>query len=192
MEQDEILTTFDVARHLQVHHNSVVSWVESGKLKGYKTPGGHRRIRLEDLLDFLRRYGIPQPESLNGASISILIVDDETGIRGVIKRIIAKAIPKARVQEAGDGFEAGLLAAEMRPALIILDIRLPGVDGFEVCQRIRRDESLKSTKILAMTGYDSDEVRRKIKACGADDYLPKPFEAKEIEKRILALCGVFP
>lgn len=81
-----------------------------------------------------------------------------------------------KIDSAMDGFEAGKKAVSFLPDLIILDLKLPGIDGFQVCKNIRNEEKLKNTKILAITGYDTPENKKKILECGADDFLAKPFE----------------
>jgi CheY-like chemotaxis protein len=73
-----------------------------------------------------------------------------------------------------------------------LDLLLPGVDGFQVCRMIREDEETKHTKILAVTGYDSPEIRQKILDSGADDFLGKPLEYNQTLEKICNLLGVNP
>lgn len=60
-----MLTTFEVARHCGVHHTTAIAWVRKGKLKAYRTPGGHRRIAARDLVEFMGRFGMPVPAELS-------------------------------------------------------------------------------------------------------------------------------
>jgi len=76
---------------------------------------------------------------------------------------------------ASDGFEAGLKVMEFNPGLIILDLFMPGMDGFEVCKRIKGNPETSHIKILAITGFDTKENRNRIMAAGADAYMTKPF-----------------
>ena len=77
---------------------------------------------------------------------------------------------------ASDGFEAGVKVMGFRPGLVILDLFMPGMDGFEVCKRIKENSSVSGIKILAITGYDTEENRERILRAGADGYLAKPVE----------------
>ena len=95
-------------------------------------------------------------------------------------------------ESAPDGFSAGRLVHVFAPDLVILDLLLPGVDGFQVCKMIRQDAETKSTKILAVTGYDSPEIRSKIIDSGADDYLGKPLEYAQTLEKICKLLSVTP
>jgi DNA-binding response OmpR family regulator len=74
--------------------------------------------------------------------------------------------------------------------LVILDLLLPGVDGFQVCKMIREDQETKHTKILAVTGYDSADIKKKIIDSGADDYLGKPLDYTQTLEKISKLLGV--
>lgn len=87
--------------------------------------------------------------------------------------------PQIELEVARDGFTAGKKYADFFPDLIILDLMLPGMDGFKVCQMIREDPDMAEVKILAITGYDTPEHEQKIRAAGANGYLAKPFAIKE-------------
>src|SRR5437016_8874373 len=80
-----IYTTHEVSRLLQVNPRSVINWIEQSLLSSYRTPGGHRRIQRDDLLSFLRKHQIPTPASLIDGTFSVLIVDDEEDIVGMIR-----------------------------------------------------------------------------------------------------------
>src|SRR5215831_5869082 len=80
-----IFTTHEVSRLLQVNPRSVINWIEQNLLSSYRTPGGHRRIRREDLLAFLRKHQIPIPASLVDGKFNILIVEDEEEITKLLR-----------------------------------------------------------------------------------------------------------
>lgn len=187
------LTTHEISRYMHVDFKTVINWCEEGKLRAYKTPGGHRRVQPENFLDFLRQYEIPIPktfeERMKGI-LKILIVDDETEIRKVIRRTLKKNFPEAAVYEAQDGFEAGKMLLDALPHLVILDLKLPGIDGFRVCSNIKNDERLKETKILAITGQNTEENKQNIIKEGADDFLPKPFDTKDLTEKIIRLLQI--
>ena len=88
-----------------------------------------------------------------------------------------------------DGFEAGRLVATFRPDVIFLDLRLPGIDGFEVCRRIKTNAESSSSHVLAMTGYYEGEVAQRVIELGADMLLQKPFTPDDL-RRALAKVGV--
>src|SRR5258706_3463549 len=85
-----IYTTHDISRLLHVNPRSVINWIEQSLLPSYRTPGGHRRIRRDDLLAFLRKHQIPTPSALVDEKFKILIVDDETEIVEIIKTFLQR------------------------------------------------------------------------------------------------------
>jgi len=85
-----IYTTHEVSRLLQVNPRSVINWIEQSLLPSYRTPGGHRRIRRDDLLAFLKKHQIPTPASLVDGTFSVLIVDDEQEVSGMLKTFFEK------------------------------------------------------------------------------------------------------
>ena len=187
------LTTFDVSRYLHVDLTTVINWCDQGKLPSYKTPGGHRRVEPEKFMEFLKTFKLPIPpefrERVHGG-LRILIVDDETYVRRVLSKAFAKSLPEAKVYEAADGFEAGKMTLDILPDLVVLDLKLPGIDGFKVCASIRADDRFKHTRILAVTGQDTQENKSKILHAGADDYLPKPFEVKILNEKVFRLLEI--
>ncbi|MBW1775275.1 MAG: response regulator [Deltaproteobacteria bacterium] len=104
----------------------------------------------------------------------ILIVDDDPQILDLLTKMLSNNNYQTEV--ASDGFEAGLKVVEFKPSLIILDLIMPGMDGFEVCRKIKEGPDTSYIKILAITGYDTKENREKIMNAGADGYLAKPVE----------------
>ena len=104
----------------------------------------------------------------------ILIVDDDHEMSNALRRVLVNQ-KKYMVDVAYDGLAAEAKFAEFRPDLILLDLRMPGMDGFEVCQRLRMDPAANHVKIIVVSGaLDMDYVERFMKA-GANDYLTKPF-----------------
>ena len=84
------------------------------------------------------------------------------------------SVHKYKTEVASSGFEAGAKVARFKPGLIILDLFMPEMSGFEVCRRIKEDPDTSHIKILALTGYDTEENREKIMKAGADGYMAKP------------------
>jgi len=112
----------------------------------------------------------------------ILVVDDEVSLQETLAYNLKKQ--GYEVQTTGDGTEALELARELEPDLIILDVMLPGLDGFEVCRILRKE---MSTPVLMLTARD-DEIDRVVGLeVGADDYLAKPFSMRELLARVKAM-----
>ena len=182
MREKAVFTTFEAAKLCHVSPLSIINWVNAGRLPAFRTPGGHRRIRREDLARFMRENGIPLPEELRDGSgrARVLVVDDEAGIRDVIAESLSRRATPYEVMTAADGFEAGRLVATFRPDVVLLDLRMPGLDGFQVCRTIKGDSETASTIVIAMTGYHTQETEARILECGALRCLCKPVEPSAI------------
>ena len=185
-----LLTTGQVAQYCHVTHRAVLKWIESGKLKAYRTPGNHSRVSVEDFIGFLQQYQMPIPEELQPAVTQkkILIVDDDRGMVHSLERTLVLE-NKYIVDTAFDGFQAGRKFAAFKPDFIILDIRMPGLDGYQLCAYIRSEASNKHIKILVISAMNDPKGIQKILALGADDYLEKPFSNQVLQEKIKHMLG---
>ena len=174
------LSTFAIARKLHVDPGSVANWIDQGLLKAHRTPGGHRRVVAEDLINFLRKHKMPIPEDMPAVATRILIVDDERAIAELVSRAIQAAHPDFEVHTANDGFHAGTVLATLKPNVVILDLRMPGMDGFEVCKLIKSEQATQHAEVIAMTAYPSPENEQRILDCGARTCLSKPLDMDQL------------
>lgn len=187
---EKSFTTYEIAQFCEVTMRAVTQWIDHGKLPAYRTPGGHRRVKLSNFLAFLKQFQMPIPPSLeSGSKVRILIVDDDKSMVGVMKRALTKFGEKVEIDVAIDGFEAGQKVMSFYPDLVLLDLKLPGIDGFSVCQKIK-DQKEKEIKVLVVTGYSSADVRKKALGCGADGFLEKPFKLPEFLDEVARLLGI--
>jgi excisionase family DNA binding protein len=190
MREKSVFTTFEAAKLCHVSPLSIINWVNAGRLPAFRTPGGHRRIRRDDLARFMRENGIPLPEDLRDGSgrPRVLVVDDEASIREVIAASLAsRPTQPYEVMTAADGFEAGRLVATFRPDVVLLDLRMPGLDGFQVCRTIKADPETSTTIVIALTGYHTPETEARIVECGAVRCLAKPIEPSAVASSIDAV-----
>ena len=187
MIKKKALTTYEIAEHCQVTPRTVIQWINEGKLKAYRTPGNHSRVQIEEFLDFLKHYNMPVPAELisqeHDNKKRILIVDDDKGMVDAIYRVL-KREKIYDLEIAYDGFEAGQKFSDFKPSLIILDIKMPGLDGYQLCSRIRSNLKNKDVRILLISGDIGPKEIRQINQSGADDYLEKPFKNHTLKEKI--------
>lgn len=112
----------------------------------------------------------------------VLVVDDESVLAGVVANYLDRAGFATRL--SGDGLEAVELVDEWAPAVVLLDLGLPGLDGIEVCRRIRRSSDCY---IIMLTARDDEDDKLSGLAAGADDYVTKPFSVREVVARVEAV-----
>jgi len=186
--KNEPLTTGDVAGYCHVTHRAVLKWIAGGRLKAYRTPGGHCRVRCDDFISFLNKYNMPVPDVLNGIAPKqrVLIVDDDKNMANAVKRTLLQQ-NNFEVDSAYDGFDAGRKLLEFRPDVVLLDIRMPGIDGYEVARRIKENPQTREVKIIAMSAFFEQDGKEKISAMGVEACLDKPFETQELLNAIQAV-----
>jgi two-component system phosphate regulon response regulator PhoB len=115
----------------------------------------------------------------------LLVVDDEPDILSILVYQLSKE--GFRVSTAVNGQSAIATAAEERPDLVILDLMLPGIDGYEVLKRLRQNEATESIPVILLTARREEEERLRGFEYGADDYVTKPFSPQELVFRVRAL-----
>ena len=112
----------------------------------------------------------------------ILVVEDQRDNRQILRDLLTSA--NFEVIEAEDG-EAGLTAAAAhRPDLILMDIQLPGIDGYEVTRRLKADAALHAIPVIAITAYELDEAEDKARAAGCDAYMAKPISPRQLLAKV--------
>jgi len=137
-------------------------------------------------LDFVGRYKLDIKERIFPEKKRVLIIDDEREVVEFIKGALEAMGDGFLIETAGDGYEALIKVGDFKPELLVLDLRMPKIDGFEVCRRIKGDEKTKEIKVLAVTAYgrdDMDEIMR----CGADYCLSKPIKLKDFQRNVQRL-----
>ncbi len=188
---EDTLTVFTASKYCNVSSKTIINWVESGHIKAYKTVGGHRRIKKSDLEVFMRDQGIPIPvEEDEGNRKKILVVDDDMIIVESIVQALEEDEFNYEVISASDGFEAGLQVNHFNPDLMILDIMMPDIKGYEVCKKIKTNDKTKHTKIIVLSAYLDDEKFKQMKENGADICFSKPLPLPQLKEEVAKLLDL--
>lgn len=177
-------TTHQVSKFCDVYPTTVIKWIKEGILPAFTTPGGHRRIKQEDILNLMKKNNMPIPEELTkGNKYRVVVIDDEQKIRRMIQMIFL-AEDDFEVRTAASGFEAGTIISNWEPDIILLDFLMPQVDGFEVCRRLKADDKTKDIPIIAITVLKGEKELKKMRNAGITDYISKPFKSEELVQKI--------
>lgn len=122
--------------------------------------------------------------------VSILIIEDDPDVLDFILMALDEIEVDFEIHTASDHETITRAVDTLVPDMIILDLMMPGTTGFVVCKNYRQRHGSESTKVLAITGYDTPENKERIMECGANDYLAKPFSFDEIKDKIRELLGL--
>ena len=189
-KEERPLTTGEIAEYCHVTQVGVLKWIKSGKLKAYSTPGGHYRILRNDFRNFLIKYNMPLDEGFfsEGAK-KILVVDNDPTLVKQIIETLQNDNTNYIFASARDSFEAGLQVATFKPDLVILDIMMSKLNGFEVCRRIKSDPYTQHITVLGITTSTENGTIEKMRACGADSCLCKPLQSEHLKSYVRRLVG---
>ena len=187
--KDKVFTSGEVAAVCGVSADTVSRWFDLGQIEGYRLgPGGDRRIPYESLRKFMISHGIPL-ERLEEGEQRILVVDDDPYYLDIIPDALTRD-GDYKITVASTGFDAGAMVVEYNPHLIILDIHLSDMDGRMVCERVKGRPETRATRILAISGYISDDESENLTHYGFDDYLKKPFHIAELQGLVRKLFSL--
>jgi len=190
---DEILTVFKASKYCNVSPQTIINWIEAGHIEAYKTVGGHRRIKRAHLEDFMKKQGIPVPDETEVAMAReeakkrILVVDDDPIIVETLVQSLEEDDHDYELISAADGFEAGLQISHFKPHLLILDIMMPDIKGYEVCQKIKSNPDTCDTKIIVLSAYLDEERFKIMKEHGADVCFSKPLPLSRLKQEVAHL-----
>ncbi len=187
MPRRSFFTTFEISQICGVNPTTVQNWVKGKKLRAFQTPGGHRRVRREDLISFMKEFGMPLPADLSQDPPLIMIVDDESDILDMLETLMRSGEEDVRIAKAQSGVEALLMIGEKKPDLLIIDIMMPGMNGYDVCQKLKSSQNTQNIKIVAITGDHTPSVKERALGAGADIFFTKPLEIVEFREKCFQL-----
>jgi excisionase family DNA binding protein len=183
------LTTGQAATHCQVSTPTLKAWIREGRLRAFRTPGGHARIAVDEFQRFLKRHRMPV-YPLPAPPAGVLIVDDEPQMLDLLAEFLGELPRGFKIETASDGYEALIKLGSFRPALLIIDVMMPKLDGIEVCRHLKSNPDTRAIRILGITGYPG--MIPTLLSAGADACLSKPLALSALELELghlLALPG---
>jgi excisionase family DNA binding protein len=171
--ETEWLTLGQAAKYLGVAQSTIRKWSDLGRVPAFYTPGGHRRYRRGDLDSFLERSGPGRP----ARGPLVLVVDDDEQVREVVR--VNLELEGYTVREAANA-EEGLGAVEDEaPDLILLDVMMPQVDGWEMLRRVQERHGIGSIPVVMFSGQ-LESTGAEAMERGADAFVGKPFDLRAL------------
>ncbi len=164
------LTPQQVADKLLVSPITVRGWALRGLLKAEVTPGGHRRF----LVSEVERFAMERHQHDDHAQARVLIVDDNQSLARYLQDFLSTH--NLITETAFDGFDAGWKIQSFHPEILLLDLMMPRLNGFDVCKQIKENHETYSIRIIAMTGYPSPSNESRVINEGAECCLNKPID----------------
>lgn len=153
---EEYLSTREVAKRLNVSLRTVQLWVENGTLQAWKTVGGHRRISQGSVNNYVKHRESSSNKSVKKNQLIMVMVDDDEEILDAYSQSINLSGLPIKLITAKNGYEGLLKIGKYKPDLIMTDLMMPTMDGYEMLKAINLDEN--KSEILIVTAIDNSEV----------------------------------
>lgn len=186
--KNKVYTTREVGNFCGVDLTTVINWVNQGRLKAYKTAGGHRRIKLEDLKKFMNEFSMPfPPEFQDRNGFKVLVITEDNEIQDIITQSFKEFYKNFRIRIAADAFEAGNKLTVFKPDIVILSLTLPGIVGYKLVRKIKKIEN--DVKIIAITANENNKIREKVLNAGSDGYIVRPFTKDDFLSAVKKILG---
>ncbi len=189
-EKAVVYSALEVAEICGVVNQTAINWIRKGYLKAFMTPGGQYRVYKDNLLKFMEKRNMRIPPYLLKKRVdkkTVLVVDDDIGFNNVLVKYLLKKFDNIETIQAFDGFEAGVLLSDKKPSIVLLDLDLPGVDGFSICEKIHTSKEFGNPVVFIVTGLSGDDVPARVMALGATEVFKKPLNLAEVAA---AIAGV--
>ena len=183
------MTTGRVAAAFQVTIPTVKRWIREGHLKAFQTAGGHYRITEQELEHFRAARNFPVIPTVSEEVPRVLVVDDDLLLLSMLSESLTLA-GRYEIEVAQNGYEGLIKVGSFRPHVLILDVRMPGLDGFQVCRRVKAEPGSRATRILVMTGHVQDDTEKLAMDAGADVFLAKPAQLARVHAEVDRLIAI--
>lgn len=159
---EDFCGTFYAAKLLDLSVGTVQSLVEKNELRAWKTRGGHRRISMQSILEYQRRHNMSGAmENTKQPRLKVLVVDDDKVTLELIGAMVEKWGLPMDCSLMSSALEALIDFTSLRPDVLITDLRMQGVDGFELLRTLRANPNSASTVFVAMTSMTEEEVQER-------------------------------
>jgi excisionase family DNA binding protein len=179
IDGETLLTSNEVGSLLQVNATTINKWVDAGNIPASRTVGGHRRIRVSDLLEFLERQQIPAPTRLVGAiQRRVLVVDDDKAYLRAMARQFKPYVRRVSLTLVDNGVDALVAVGSLKPHLVVLDVLMPVIDGLEVCRRLKANRDTTGIDVVLVSSEATLEMIDAARDAGAIGCLRKPVPVK--------------
>ena len=182
LERDAVITTREAADLLGVSLRTVQQWVEQGALQAYRTVGGHRRVVRTSVDRLLSQ----RRTEVQGRTFRVFIAEDDPDLVKLYQMVITSWKLPLEISIANDGFRALMEIGTLKPDFLILELSIPGMDGFALIRTLRSMPDLENTDIVTVSGMTPEDIEAKGGLPESVLLLPKPIPFDQLRERIEA------
>lgn len=182
-------TTKDVAKILGVTQRTVQLWSESGRIESRKTTGGHRRFSedaINKLLESQKAFETEQDKKSGSGKCKVLVIEDDSMLLNLYNINITSWGLPIELELSQDGYDGLVKIGAFKPDVLVLDLTLPSVDGFQIIATLLKNKLLSEMKLIVVTGLSETEITENIQHISHIRVLKKPIDFKLIRAEIEA------
>jgi excisionase family DNA binding protein len=180
----DVCSTREAADRLGVSLRTVQLWSEAGLLRAWKTPGGHRRILIASIDELLKRRSGVGARRVPGGGYQVLVVEDEPDFRQLFELHLRSWGLPLQLASASSGFDALLQIGASRPDLLITDLRMPAIDGFEMLRALKASGEISELEIIVVTALSEHTIAERGGLPAGITVLHKPLRFAELRQRL--------
>lgn len=187
---EDFCGTSYAAKLLDLSVGTVQALVKRNELHAWKTGGGHRRISMQSILEYQKQHNMKGHSALaQEARLKVLVVENDALTREMFKDMVEQWNLPIDCTVMASGMEALIDISSLRPDILITDLKMPGVDGFELLRTLRANPSFSDIFFLALTGLSECEVTERGGLPEHTVYLKKPVDISWFNGYFVALLG---
>jgi len=183
----DVCSTREAADRLGVSLRTVQLWSEAGLLRAWKTPGGHRRILTSSVDELLQRRTGVAARRPPGDHYEVLIVEDEPDFRHLFELHLRSWALPIHLSSAPSGFDALMQIGASQPDLLITDLRMPGIDGFEMLRALKASGAISELAIIVVTALTERTIAERGGLPAGVTVFYKPLRFAELRQRLAQL-----
>jgi len=182
-EEKNYLSPREVARLLMVSTATIRLWASKGDIKAKVTAGGHRRFKIDDVKNFATKRNI-QLNITSDNKVKILVVDDDVDFAKYLKILLELKIKNIEVEVSFDGFDAANKLIDFSPSILLLDLKMPNLNGFQVCKHVKENPLQQHIRVIVVSGDVNDNDIDEVTKLGAETCLAKPIDIPTLLKQL--------
>lgn len=182
--EGEVCSTRDAADRLGVSLRTVQLWSEAGLLRAWKTPGGHRRILTTSVDELLQRRGGEIARRAHNGNFQVLVVEDEPDFRRLFELHLRSWELPLELQSVPSGFDALVRIGASRPDLLITDLRMQGIDGFEMLRALKSSGTISELEVIVVTALTDHTISERGGLPQGVTVLHKPLHFAQLRRHL--------
>ncbi len=182
--EDDVCSTRDAADRLGVSLRTVQLWAEAGLLRAWKTAGGHRRILTTSVDELLKQRGGELARRSPGGSYQLLVVEDEPDFRRLFELHLRSWNLPIELHSVPSGFDALVAIGAAHPDLLITDLRMPGIDGFEMLRALKASDAINELEVIVVTALTDHTINERGGLPAGVTVLHKPLRFGDLRRHL--------